>query len=73
VAWLTLVVAETIASREGLGFLVQDARELLRLDVIVLVILIYAAAGWRADFLTRLIEAKLLSWHPSYSQGGSRT
>lgn len=73
VAWLTLVVAETIASREGLGFLAQDARELLRLDVIVLVILIYAVAGWLADFLTRLVEARLLSWHPSYSQQGSRT
>lgn len=72
VAWLTLVVAETIASREGLGFLVQDARELLRLDVIVLVILIYAIAGWLADFLTRQIEGRLLKWHPSYSQGGRR-
>lgn len=69
VAWLTLVVAETIASREGLGFLVQDARELLRLDVIVLVILIYAIAGWLADFVTRLLEARLLSWHPSYGNG----
>ncbi|MFD2260751.1 ABC transporter permease subunit [Chelativorans composti] len=69
VAWLTLVVAETIASREGLGFLVQDARELLRLDVIVLVIAIYAIAGWLADFLTRKLEARLLSWHPSYGKG----
>ncbi|WP_082407411.1 ABC transporter permease [Mesorhizobium sp. 1M-11] len=73
VAWLTLVVAETIASREGLGFLVQDARELLRLDVIVLVILIYAAAGWLADLLTRSIEARLLSWHPSYSSRAARS
>lgn len=69
VAWLTLVVAETIASREGLGFLVQDARELLRLNVIVLVIAIYAIAGWLADFLTRKLEARLLSWHPSYGKG----
>jgi sulfonate transport system permease protein len=73
VAWLTLVVAETIASREGLGFLVQDARELLRLDVIVLVIVIYAIAGWLADFLTRRLEARLLSWHPSYGPGASRS
>lgn len=72
VAWLTLVVAETIASREGLGFLVQDARELLRLDVIVLVILIYALAGWFCDFITRLIEARLLKWHPSYATKGAR-
>ncbi|WP_083507588.1 ABC transporter permease [Aureimonas frigidaquae] len=69
VAWLTLVVAETIASREGLGFLVQDARELLRLDVIVLAILIYALAGWLADLLTRRLEARLLKWHPSYGAG----
>jgi len=73
VAWLTLVVAETIASREGLGFLVQDARELLRLDVIVLVIAIYAIAGWLADFLTRKLEARLLNWHPSYGEGARRS
>jgi sulfonate transport system permease protein len=67
VAWLTLVVGETIASRDGVGYLVQNARELLRIDIIVLAIILYAIAGWLSDFITRLIERWLLRWHPSYA------
>lgn len=69
VAWLTLVVGETIASRDGIGYLVQNARELLRLDIVVLAILLYALAGWLADHLTRLVERRLLRWHPSFAAG----
>ncbi|MGY4502168.1 sulfonate transport system permease protein [Bradyrhizobium sp. GM24.11] len=67
VAWLTLVVGETIASRDGVGYLVQNARELLRIDIIVLAIILYAIAGWLSDLVTRLIERRLLRWHPSYA------
>lgn len=72
VAWLTLVVGETIASRDGIGYLVQNARELLRIDIIVLAILLYALAGWLADFITRKIEARVLRWHPAYQPGQER-
>jgi sulfonate transport system permease protein len=68
VAWLTLVVGETIASRDGIGYLVQNARELLRIDIIVLAIALYAIAGWLADFLTRIVEHRLLRWHPNYAR-----
>lgn len=67
VAWLTLVVGETIASRDGIGYLVQNARELLRIDIIVLAIILYAIAGWLSDLVTRLIERRLLRWHPNYA------
>ncbi|NEV02284.1 ABC transporter permease subunit, partial [Bradyrhizobium uaiense] len=70
VAWLTLVVGETIASRDGIGYLVQNARELLRIDIIVLAIILYAIAGWLSDFVTRLIERRLLRWHPNYADRG---
>lgn len=69
VAWLTLVVGETIASRDGIGYMVQNARELLRTDIILLAIILYALAGWLADALTRWIERRLLRWHPSYAAG----
>jgi sulfonate transport system permease protein len=68
VAWLTLVVAETIASRDGIGYLVQNARELLRIDIIVLAIALYAIAGWLADLLIRMVEHRLLRWHPNYAR-----
>lgn len=69
-AWLALVVAETIGSQSGLGFLAMDAREFLRTDVIVLTILIYAAIGVLADSFARLLEKRLLKWHPNF--GGQR-
>ncbi|MGY2049499.1 ABC transporter permease [Methylobacterium sp. JK268] len=72
VAWLTLVVGETIASRDGIGYLVQNARELLRTDVIVLAIVLYAFAGWLTDALARAAERRLLHWHPHYASGARR-
>jgi sulfonate transport system permease protein len=69
-AWLALVVAETIGAQSGLGFLAMDAREFLRTDVIVLTIVIYALIGVAADSIARLLERRLLAWHPNY--GGAR-
>lgn len=70
-AWLALVVAETIGAQSGIGFLAMDAREFLRTDVVVLTIVIYALIGVAADSVARLLERKLLAWHPNYG-GGSR-
>jgi sulfonate transport system permease protein len=71
-AWLALVVAETIAASSGIGFLAMDAREFLRTDVIVLVIVIYAVIGVVADSLAKLLERWLLAWHPNYASGKQR-
>jgi sulfonate transport system permease protein len=65
-AWLALVVAETIGAQSGIGFLAMDAREFLRTDVIVLTIAIYALIGVAADSIARLLERRLLAWHPNY-------
>lgn len=65
-AWLALVVAETIGAQSGLGFLAMDAREFLRTDVIVLTIVIYALIGVAADSIAKLLERRLLAWHPNY-------
>lgn len=67
-AWLALVVAETIATTSGIGFLAMDAREFLRTDVIVLAIVVYALIGIGADGITRLLERRLLAWHPNYAR-----
>lgn len=65
-AWLALVVAETIGAQSGIGFLAMDAREFLRTDVVVLTIVIYALIGVVADSLARLLERRLLAWHPNF-------
>lgn len=69
-AWLALVVAETIGAESGIGFLAMDAREFLRTDVIVLTVVIYALIGVAADSIARMLERRLLAWHPNY--GGAQ-
>jgi sulfonate transport system permease protein len=66
VMWLTLIVAETIAANAGLGHLAAQAREFMRTDVIVFVIITYALLGKLADVIARFLERTLLAWHPNY-------
>jgi len=72
VAWLALVIAETIATNKGIGFLAMDAREFLQTNVIVLTILIYAIIGVIADTVAKTLERKLLAWHPNYDKDGNQ-
>lgn len=68
-AWLALVIAETLATTKGIGFLAMDAREFLQTDVILLTIIIYSVIGVGADALARLLETRLLGWHPNFAKG----
>jgi sulfonate transport system permease protein len=67
IMWLTLIVAETIAADSGIGYMAMQAREFLRLDIVVLAILIYALLGKLADSLTRWLELRLLTWNAAYA------
>jgi sulfonate transport system permease protein len=64
--WLFLVVAETIASSEGIGYMTMNAREFLQTDVMVLGIAIYAVLGKSSDVLAGLLERRWLRWHKGY-------
>jgi sulfonate transport system permease protein len=63
ITWLTLIVAETIAARSGIGFMAMNAREFLETEVVVLSILLYALFGKAADSIARLLERTFLQWH----------
>jgi sulfonate transport system permease protein len=69
IMWLTLIVSETIAADSGIGYMAMNAREFMQTDVVVFSILLYALLGKLADSIARLLEAKLLQWHPSYQAG----
>ncbi len=60
--WLTLIVAETIASDSGIGKMAMDAREFMQTDIVVVAILLYALLGKLADVLARYMERKWLRW-----------
>lgn len=66
IMWLTLIVAETIASDSGIGYMAMNAREFMQTDVVVFGILMYALLGKLADAIAKFLEVKLLQWHPSY-------
>ncbi|KWX04231.1 ABC transporter permease [Carbonactinospora thermoautotrophica] len=65
-AWLALIVGEQVNAEAGLGYLVTDAREFLRTDVIVLGLLIYSLLGLLTDALVRYAERRALAWRLSF-------
>jgi sulfonate transport system permease protein len=65
--WLSLVVAEQTATTSGVGFLMNDAREFLRTDVIFVVLVIYALLGLATDLFVRLIERRALAWRRGFA------
>ncbi len=72
VSWLSLVVAEQINASAGIGHMINDARDFLRTDVIVVGLLVYALLGLGADALVRAVERRALRWRPALVQGGAR-
>jgi sulfonate transport system permease protein len=70
--WLTLIVAETIAAKGGIGYMAMNAREFMQTDVVLLAIILYALLGKGADLLVIALERRLLSWHPAYQLQKSR-
>ncbi|KAA9156693.1 ABC transporter permease [Amycolatopsis acidicola] len=62
VAWLALIVGETVNADAGLGYLINNARDFLRTDVIVVGLVVYAALGLATDALVRLLERRALRW-----------
>jgi sulfonate transport system permease protein len=64
VAIVMLVIAEQINASAGLGFLVNNARDFMRTDIIVVCLMVYALLGLGADLLIRIVEARALAWRP---------
>jgi sulfonate transport system permease protein len=66
VAWLALVVAEQVNANAGLGFMISQATQFLRNDVIIVALLVYCALGLLTDALVRLAERKALRWRQTF-------
>ncbi|MGW2724202.1 ABC transporter permease [Streptomyces sp. NPDC001492] len=67
VAWLALVFAEQVNADSGIGFLMVQARDFLRTDVIIVCLIVYAFLGLLADFIVRSLERLLLQWRPTFT------
>jgi sulfonate transport system permease protein len=61
-AWLSLIVAEQVNANSGLGFMINNAREFLQTDVVVVGLVVYAVLGLLTDTVVRKLERRALSW-----------
>ncbi|GAA0271775.1 ABC transporter permease [Streptomyces polychromogenes] len=66
-AWLALVFGESINADAGIGFLMNQAREFFRTDVIVVCLVVYAFLGLATDLVVRTLERLLLQWRPTFT------
>ncbi len=62
IAWLALIVAEQVNAQAGIGFMINNARDFLQTDIIVVGLLTYAVLGLLTDSLVRLLERRALRW-----------
>jgi sulfonate transport system permease protein len=62
ISWLTLIVAEQINADSGVGYLINNARDFLRIDVIIFGLTVYALLGIVTDTLVRVLERRALRY-----------
>jgi sulfonate transport system permease protein len=64
ISWLSLVVGEQINANSGIGYLMMDARDFLRTDIIMVGLAVYALLGLASDQAVRALERRTLAWRP---------
>ena len=62
VGWMALVAAELVGATSGLGWLISDARSVLRTDIILVGMISIGLAGLMIDQGLRWAARKLLPW-----------
>jgi NitT/TauT family transport system permease protein len=61
-AWVLVVVAEMIAVKSGLGFVMWDAYYYVRMDIIIAAMLSVGLLGFVCDRLLLLFGGYLMRW-----------
>jgi NitT/TauT family transport system permease protein len=61
-AWVLVIVAEMLAVKSGLGFVMWDAYYFLRMDIIIADMLSVGLLGFLSDLAIRLIGGWVLRW-----------
>ncbi|GGF94077.1 ABC transporter permease [Rhodococcoides trifolii] len=62
IAWLSLIVAEQINADTGLGYIINNARDFLRVDTIIFGLVVYALLGISTDGIVRILEKRALRY-----------
>jgi NitT/TauT family transport system permease protein len=69
-AWVLVVVAEILAVRSGLGYLLNDSYQFYRNDVVIASMLSIGLLGFASDRLIVLLRDILLAWNKKETFGG---
>lgn len=64
IAWVVVVAAEMIAVQSGLGYLILDSRNALRMDYVMVGMIVIGIIGLMIDYMMRrLTQIDELKWH----------
>lgn len=61
-AWLVLVAAELIVADSGLGQMMEMGRQMFRLDIVMVGVIVAGVIGFGLDRLFQLIQSRALRW-----------
>ena len=61
---MVLVAAELLAADSGLGQMIEMSRQMLRIDVVMVGVLVTGLVGFILDQGLRLLERRVLRWKP---------
>jgi len=62
VGYTTLVAAEMVAAKTGIGWMVLDASNYLRSDIVFCIIIVMGLTGILIDLALRLLQKLLVPW-----------
>jgi NitT/TauT family transport system permease protein len=62
IAWTAVIVAEMVAVKSGLGYVLWDAYYVGRMDVVIADMVSIGLLGYLSDRMLVLIEGRVLTW-----------
>jgi ABC-type nitrate/sulfonate/bicarbonate transport system permease component len=66
-SFIVMFATEMINARSGLGFLIRQAEQSLRFDLMYVSLLTIAILGYAGDRLLRYTRSRLLPWEQSHA------
>ncbi|AFM39820.1 ABC-type nitrate/sulfonate/bicarbonate transport system, permease component [Desulfosporosinus acidiphilus SJ4] len=64
--WRSLVAAELLGASKGIGYLIQEGRELAQPDLMIAGVLVIGLTGLVLDFFFRRLEKMILPWRETF-------
>jgi sulfonate transport system permease protein len=61
-AWLVLIVAELLAADSGVGQMMELGRQMFRIDIVMVGVVVTGLIGFTLDFGFRTLEKQLVRW-----------